>query len=265
MAVRARSRVATVGVEARAAELASADPVAGVPGPGRWLVARYAPVALFSLKISMATSSVGRTLVVPTPYAIKMGLVDAAFRAGFPDAACAALLRALVPVAVRIAPPRAAAVTHTFVKIRQEPKTPDPLRPYGSSVAYRELVHHRGEWRFAFDLAAGDGTLAGWLVRLIPHVNYAGKRGSFVQFTGLERVLDLDATYSQPVDGGPFIAPARAHIVPLDDFGPEADLETLSSYSDRTPRRERHRRFVNTVIPLGIANTGPGFTLYLGG
>ena len=45
------------------------------------MVAKYLPTALFSLKTSQATSSVGRTLVVPTMYAIKMALVDAGFRA----------------------------------------------------------------------------------------------------------------------------------------------------------------------------------------
>ncbi|MER3437546.1 MAG: hypothetical protein C4346_08105 [Chloroflexota bacterium] len=265
MAARERTTAAaTVDVQARAAELARSEPVGGVPGPGRWLVARYAPVALFSLKISMATSSVGRTLVVPTPYAIKMALVDAGFRAGLTDAECAALLRALVPVSVRIAPPETAVVTHTFVKIRQEPKTPDPLRPYVSSIAYRELVHHRGEWRWAFDLATGDASLAERLVYLAPHVIYVGKRGSFVQFLGLERVSQLGEDFTQPVEGA-FLSPPRAHIVPLDDFGPQADLETLSSYSDRGARRERHRRFVNTIVPLGIVNTGPGFTVYARG
>lgn len=254
----------TVDIDERALELTRPDPVAGVPGPGRWLVARYTPVALFSLKISMATSSVGRTLVVPTPYAIKMAAVDAAFRAGLDDGECASLLRALVPVTVRIKPPSMAAVTHTFVKIRQEPKTPDPMRPYGSSIAYRELVHHRGEWRWAFDLAAGDDALAARLTYLAPHVNYVGKRGSFVQFLDLERIQQLGIEFTQPLSGDAFQMPVRAHLVPLDDFGPEADLETLSSYSDRSPRRDRHRRFVNTIVPLGVVNTGPGFTLYAG-
>lgn len=264
----ARTRAAEVSGfdrETRAAVLSRPDPVAGLPGPGRWLVARYAPVGLFSLKISMATSSVGRTLVVPTPYAIKMALVDAAFRAGLDDDECAKLLRALVPVSVRIAPPQTAAVTHTFVKIRQEPKTPDPLRPYGPSIAYRELVHHRGEWRWAFDLAAGDDVLAGHLVHLTPLVNYVGKRGSFIQYLGQERAEELSAEFTQPVNSSAFLRPARAHIVPLDDFGREADLETLSSYSDRSARRDRHRTFVNTIVPLGVANTGPGFTMYTSG
>ena len=99
--------------------------VAGIPGPGRWLVSEYEPTALFSLKISLATSSVGKTLVIPTPYSIKMALVDAAFRAGLSDVECADLLRSLVGVDLRVGMSEAAAVTHTFVKVRQEAKAPN--------------------------------------------------------------------------------------------------------------------------------------------
>jgi len=78
---------------ARLPALEEAASVAGIPGPGRWLLAEYQPTALFSLKISSATSSVGKTLIVPTPYSIKMALVDAAFRVGLSDTECDSFLR----------------------------------------------------------------------------------------------------------------------------------------------------------------------------
>lgn len=247
----------------RLAVLAEGTSVAGVPGPGRWLVVQYQPTALFSLKMSQATSSVGKTLVIPTPYSIKMAFVDAGFRAGLSDTECDEFLRSLVPVAVRLAPPQTACVTHTFVKVRQESRDADPLRPYIASIAYREVVHHQGTWHWAFDLAAGDDTLAERLVRIAPHLTYIGKRGSFVQFVGLSRLGELGPTFTQPVQNqGSWIPPQRAHIMPLDDFGPEADLETLSSFTPKKPTRDKHRRFVETIIPLGLVNTGPGFSEY---
>src|SRR5579871_3074961 len=45
-----------------------------------WIVAQYLPVAPFSLKPAAATSSGGKTLLAPTPYAIKMALLDIAIR-----------------------------------------------------------------------------------------------------------------------------------------------------------------------------------------
>lgn len=250
--------------EARLGDLQMTRPVAGVPGPGRWLVVEYHPVALFSLKISLATSSVGKTLIVPTPYAIKMAFVDGGFRARWPDQECGVFLRALANVEVRVSPPAEAVVTHTFVKVRQEPKSSgDSLRPYISSIAYREVVHHRGIWKWAFDLAGGDDWLAARLVEAAPHVPYIGKRGSFIQFAGVARRVELGSEFTQPLERGrQWVLPARAHIVPLDDFGPDASLEMLSSFAESSPRRDRHRRFVETVVPLGLTNTGPGFTEY---
>jgi len=249
--------------EERARRLDSeASAVAGVPGPGRWLVATYVPTALFSLKVSAATSAVGKTLLVPTMYAIKMALVDAAFRAGYGEAECARLLRALVDIEVRVAPTARAVVTHTFLKIRQEPKTPSREHPYISSVAYREVAHAAGEWRWAFDLAGATDEVAGWLVELLPHVNYVGRRGSFVQFAGLARQPTLSLEFTQPQAQDGFTMPSRWQVAPLDDFGPEASLDVLSSYSAASPRRDRHRRFVQTIIPLGLVNVGPGFSEY---
>jgi hypothetical protein len=248
---------------ARAEALTRLEPIASVPGPGRWLIADFAPVGLFSLKTSQATSGVGRTLVVPTPYAIKMACVDAAFRAGWPDPDCADFLERLVGVEVRIRPPGAAVVTHTIVKIRQEPKRPSPEQPYISSVAYREVVHHAGQWRWAFDLSAGDDLLAQRLVATLPHVRYVGKRGSFVQFSGLARATELDPTFTAPiVTGQDFHRPDAWHVQPLDDFGPEATFGRLSTFSTERARRDRDRIFTTTMIPLGLVRSGPGFSEY---
>jgi hypothetical protein len=90
-----------------------------------------------------------------------------------------------------------------------------------------------------------------------------GKRGSFVRFRSLRRAGSLGPLFTMPVpQPGAWSPPPRAHIVPLDDFGPQADLAVLSSFTPTTARRNVHRKFVDTIIPLGIVNSGPGFTEY---
>lgn len=229
---------------------------------GPWLIAHLLPCSLFALKVSTATSSVGRTLLIPTPYAIKLALVEAAFAAGLPRAECDSLLRGLTRVEVRVSPPERAVVTHTFLKIRQEPKIADPEHPYISSVAYREFVYHRGEWRWAFALGSHPAELRARVVNLLPFVRYIGKRGSFVQFGGLEWRDALDASFTQPLDGGAVRMPPRSHVALLDDLGPEADLASLSPYSPKRALAGRHRVYVNTLVPIGVTNAGPGFTEY---
>ncbi|HEY9867614.1 MAG TPA: hypothetical protein V6D08_00280 [Candidatus Obscuribacterales bacterium] len=266
MAARRRVTPAVASAEEQRAwleALSNAEPIAGVPGPGQWLVLQYQPTTLFSLKISLATSSVGKTLVVPTPYSIKMAFVDAAFRADLTDNEVSDFFQSLVGIDVRIAPPPDSVVTHTFVKIRQESRGGNILRPYISSIAYREVVHQRGRYLWAFDLSKGDTTLAERLVRIGPHVSYIGKRGSFIQFSNLERRAALGPDFTQPIrTKESWTVAERAHVVPLDDFGPEADLEILSSFSKKGAVRDKHRCFIETVVPVGVINTGPGFTQY---
>jgi hypothetical protein len=192
-----------------------------------------------------------------------MALVDSAFRAGFPETECAEILRALAKVDVRIAPALETVVTHTFVKVRQESRDADPLRPYGPTIAYRELAYLSRSTSWAFDLATVEQTLAIRIPELLAHLSYVGKRGSFIRLVRILRAVSIGSEYTQPVNRtGTWSPPLHAHIAPLDDFGPDADLETLSSFTDKRPRRDRHRRFVETIIPVGIVNTGPGFTRY---
>lgn len=246
--------------------LGGAAPVAGIPGPGHWFVIEYAPTALFSLKTSLATSTVGKTLLVPTPYAIKMAIVDAGFRAGFSDADCATLLQSLISVEVRVAPPVAAVVSHTFLKVRQEARAKDSVSPYTDTIAYREFVHFDGLWRWAFNLSSCSHELPDRLVGAVAHVCWIGKRGSFIQFVSIRRQRELGAGFTQPVEEGQdWILPPRAHVATLDDFGPEADLETLSSYSSARAKGGKHRRWAQTVVPLGLVSTGPGFSEYRSG
>jgi hypothetical protein len=115
-----------------------------------WMVFRYRSTALFSLKSARATSTVGRTLLVPTPYAIKMAFVDAGIRSRLlPD--CEMFVKALKNIEIRIGVPENACVTGTIQRIRQEPKKPSAGQPYISNIALREVVFFSGPLLIGFD------------------------------------------------------------------------------------------------------------------
>ena len=42
-----------------------------------WLEIIYKPTSLFSLKLSSSTNSAGKTLPCPSPYSVKMALLNA--------------------------------------------------------------------------------------------------------------------------------------------------------------------------------------------
>lgn len=234
---------------------------AGVSGKGRWLVFDYEPTALFSLKTSIATSSVGLSLLVPTPYAIKTAMVDAAFRTGWAGRVDL-LVSTLARTEVRIGVPERATVTHTIGKIRQEPKDKKQGPAYIAAVAYREYVHYRGLLRWAFDTGEMPTEEMAGLMRLAPAVHYIGKRGSFIQYAGSSRLAELTAEFTQPLESKELRVAVGVHIAVLDDFGPEMNLEALNSFGATAIKREKHRRFRRTVVPLGLVNVGPGFAEY---
>lgn len=243
------------------ASLKLTDSSAEAPALGRWLIFSYEPTTLFSLKISRATSSVGRTLLIPTPYAAKMAFVDAAFKVGW-QGDIAALVAAFASVDFRIGVPEQAVVSHTIIKIRQEPKDRKSGPPYIPAVAYREFVYLQGRLRWAFDLATAPHWLAAALIEIAPGINYVGKRGSFVQFVGYNREIELGPAFTQPLNSGELKLSSGMQIAELDDFGPEANFEALNSFSAVPIRRDRHRVLRETLVPLGLVNVGPGFSEY---
>ena len=79
------------------------------------MTVRYLPVTLFSLKPAEATSTGGKTLLVVTPYAVKMALLDAAIRTQGVSAG-EQLFPALRDLSVALAPPENMVVIKTFGK-----------------------------------------------------------------------------------------------------------------------------------------------------
>src|SRR5690349_6609033 len=127
-----------------------------------WIVASYLPVAPFSLKPAAATSSGGKTLLVPTPYAIKMALLDVAIRTQGLEAG-ERLFPTLRDLAISLEMPLDLVVMKGFSKIRRpaeskdskkDGETPEEFQarlqekqaeksergqyPFYSTIAYRE-------------------------------------------------------------------------------------------------------------------------------
>jgi hypothetical protein len=238
--------------------------------PNEWLVFTYCPTALFSLKTSRATSTVGKSLLIPTPYAVKMAFVDAALRHGLTHGLTGdaeGLIRMLAEAQVRIGVPNHACVTGTIQRVRQETRVEERkidrrVPYYRPTIAMREVVSYSGLLTVAFDLASCSETLADLLVRAAPAINYFGKRGSFMQYCGTERRDALDESFTQPAQLFDAGRSTPCQIATLDDFGPGATFDALNSFAPTEIKRGVHRTFVETAIPFEVQNFGFGFTHY---
>jgi hypothetical protein len=245
---------------------AQPEPARHKQEPAKWFVFRYTSVTLFSLKMSQATSTAGKTLVVPTPYSVKMAFLDAALRHGLAGDANE-LVKGLAKANLRIGVPQHACVTGTIQMVRQETREDErkknPGLPwYRASIAMREFVYYQGDLRLAFERLTCNSGLAMLLRQIAPAINYLGKRGSFFQYLGYAEQQELDSTFTRVVDKNLGGLAAGGHRATLDDFGSGATFDALNSFSPTRIKPGIHRRFVETVVPFNVHNTGPGFTQY---
>lgn len=252
-----------------------------------WLLTEYAPVALFSLRPSITTAAGGQTLLVPTPYAIKLALTDATIRAQGVGAG-QSVFDAVQPMEVRLRPPAYSVVTHTFNRVRWPARgdkadtptsvTPDPDEamdsapssqaggPWATRIAYREYCFHTGSLEIAFHTEGCDAATVDCVRLACSMVTYFGKRGSFFQFIGTRTLSDLPTGFDENADPPPLDL-NYAQIQLLDDMPrePRADLwEKVNSLSPARVSLEEDRlvRGRMRLLPVRRIRSGRSFTLY---
>lgn len=231
-----------------------------------WLIAEYAPTALYSLKLSTATSSGGKTLLVPTPYALKMALLDTAFRVkGIGGAELLWPLIRDLQMAVR--PPAKAVVTNLFTKVLKPSRGAPPegaahAGPLAKTIGYREYVHFAGPLGLA--VAPRRDESCNVLSELLAGVNYLGKRGSFLQLVRApEPSAALPAGFvplNQP--GGQSAFAARGLLQLVDDCAPTMTLAQANIYSGQNVRQGKDRLSYPVVLPYRLVRSSKSYTLY---
>lgn len=233
-----------------------------------WTQAHYEQVALFSLKSSGATSSGGKTLLCPTPFALKMALLDALIRTQ-------GLARAqqdwplLRDLRVQIRLPQRMMVLHTFTKVVRQRRggAADAMgngieTPFMKTIAYREYVQYDGGFTLALQAASGD-QLPALLTGVLPQINYLGKRGGFIQLVQLDApVAVLDGAGFVPLTTPQIGFVAGGIIQMLDDCGPAMTFEQADIYSGKRIAVGKERVMQHVVLPYHETRSSRGFSLY---
>jgi len=240
-------------------------------GKGEWLILKYLPVSLFSLRMTHATSKGGKTLLVPTPYAFKMTLLDSCFRAfGGEKAETKArqVFDWIKGMEIRFNPPGNCVVQNTFIKIRQEERNA-PNGFYSSTIAYREFCFFNGG---SLEVALGIKGLpvdaVSQLKRLGRHINCIGKRGSFWQYIGDECFEgELSSEYTLPHEEIAFSTTRLRWTQYLDDFGEalckaKDGFDRVSTYGTGRIKLGEHRILTQTLLPYAFASASKNFSRY---
>jgi hypothetical protein len=233
-----------------------------------WLIAEYEAASLFSLKLSSATASGGKTLLVPTPYAIKMALLDAACRIRSVVVA-EQMWEQIRDLQIALRPVEQVAVTNLFQKVlkprRGEVGLEDPdAGPFQKTIGYREYAQWVGTLGIAFSASENEST--DWLGDLLLNVNYLGKRGGFVQLVPpFQYAAQLPENFAQAtVEPKAFAVNGVLQV--LDDCDPSLTFAKANVYN-RASRdkikmgKERVTRHV--VLPnYRLTRSSKSFSLY---
>lgn len=232
-----------------------------------WLVVRYQPTTLFSLRYSMATTTGAKSLLVPSPYTVKMAMLAAAIRwqgVGFASEKFP-ILRDLSPV--RICPSEHAVVNRCFLKYQKlrEDKTAKSKRsddyqtPIGfqSTVGFREYVHLEGDLQIAIPVQ--DEEQSRELLQLCVRINYFGKRGSFMQYAGFEYNSALSSLFTANIAN----AGRQSGILqPLDDMASTLTFEQVDVSSEARMGTSDRPSFPG-LLPYRVDKSAATYSAYM--
>ncbi len=238
-----------------------------------WIVAHYLPVSFFSLKPAGATSSGGKTLLIPTPYAIKMALLNSIIRSrGLAEGE--RLFPLLRDLALSLEPPETILVMKSFSKIRRELKDKNnaekaqkarekkeyPMQP---TIAYREYVKYEGILRLACQFP-DESELREILPDALMQINYLGKRGGFLQIMErpVEETHQLEGDFIHLTEPGlqPFSPLGTLQM--LDDCGPSLTFAKANIYNDAKIVLHKDRVLRHIVLPYAHMRSSRNYSWY---
>jgi hypothetical protein len=239
---------------------------------GSWLIAKFKATTFFSLKPASATSSGGKSLLIPTPFAVKMALLDVALRT-LGQSEGADFFPAIRDLHIAVRLPAKAIVNNTFIKILRPhkggPKDVNGtglLTPMGNTIAFREFVNYSDEVVLAFS-SPSQALSAQILSNLVLQINYLGKRGSFIQWQGLpEEKAWSDATLRE--HGYTLLTEttatfdSRGLLQMVDDCGPSMTFDHANIYSGKNIRLGQERVLHHVVLPYRLVRSSKSYSYY---
>lgn len=223
----------------------------------------FRPTALFSLKDSNATNSGAKSLFVPSPYAIKMALLNQAITldgvdfSGKKNENFAFVRDAEISYFVK----GHFCVNNCFVKIlkKKEDKRGKKAKEEGqiftpgfqNTISFREYVYLSDDIEFIISTTT-EGAAYFWK-KYLYRINYFGKRGCFFQFVKYSDETSLP-NISKMQNG----ALVPGILQELDDFSTKMVFDNVNSFS--TGRVNRAKDIYQ--IPISRINSSKSYSHY---
>ena len=207
----------------------------------------YQPTNLFSLKESNSTNSGAKSLLLPSPYAIKMAIFNQAItidgREVFEDKTNKEF-EYLKDVKISYLVSGSFCVNNCFVTIQS---SRDGL--YHGKPSFREYIYLSDRIEIIFDVKGLKAKQ--YLQKYLHRINYFGKRGCFFQFIDYQdnpsepNVKEFDSANLSP-----------GILQEYDDISPKAQFKNVDNFDSANAQRDK----VILVIPVQNVNSSKSYT-----
>ncbi|MCK9425922.1 MAG: hypothetical protein M0Q21_07795 [Ignavibacteriaceae bacterium] len=229
-----------------------------------WWEFVYEPTTLFSLKASEATNAAGKALLCPSPYAVKMAILNAVCTYDSTETAIQ-YFDLIKSLKMEFALPEYIVVNNCFLRIMQESRSEtrkeNPNIMFKSTVAFREYLYLPGEMKIAISSEAlMEQQNLDFIRKYLAKINYFGKRGCFFQLKSFSDnpIDELSKEYSREIMDKNYFTDGRSKVLnKVDDFGAKATFGKVNNFSNE--KTERISKII--CLPFKVIKSNKNFTL----
>lgn len=209
----------------------------------------YQPTNLFSLKESNSTNSGAKSLLIPSPYSIKMALFNQAITIDGKDTFNEEHSKEFVIIKdakIEYRVSGSFCVNNCFVTIQS-------FRDgtYRGKPSFREYIYLSDILEIIFEVKNEEAKQ--YLQKYLHRINYFGKRGCFFQFVGYwDNPGDPNVKEFDVSDFSPGI------LQEFDDISPQAQFKNIDNFDHSIAKRDKRI----LVIPVQNVNSSKSYTHY---
>ncbi len=214
----------------------------------------FQPTTLFSLKESNSTNKGAKSLFLPSPYSIKMAVLNQAITIGgdLPKleekkSQEFGFIRDS-KISFYIPESSSFCVNNSFIKIQEPVREGSGFKP---TISFREYVFISDSIEIIFEVPTAEAK--SYLLKYLYKINYFGKRGCFFQFLGFND--NPPEANVKPFDVKNGVAGV---LQSYDDFDEKATFDSVNNYSSANSKRKKNI----LVLPLSIESSSKNFTQF---
>ncbi len=214
----------------------------------------FKPTSLFSLKSSNATNSGAKSLFLPSPYSIKMAILNQAITVGGELEKLTAKKNKefgfIRDTKIEYYLPKESffTINNSFVKILKPARSGDGFQ---QTVAFREYIHIDNNIELIFNVENEE--TKEYLKQFLYRINYFGKKGCFFQFINYSD--NPNEANVKPFSTNDFVP---GIIEEYDDFASEVNFENVDNYSTKATKRKK----LILTLPLDKFSSSKSYSCY---